>query len=438
MLIAALFAVLVACTPGAATLPATDTPLPATPSAPPATTPAPTPAPSSTATATATAKPQPPPDLDALIATVIAGLPPTITPATPGDYEPYPGIAGVSVLTLTVPPGSRPLWAVSSYGWPMLEPEMQRHFVAIFTHDTGGWQELGRAELACPDYVEDGSATQVDVEPARIWIEVQGFAGAHSGCYELLSFDGKTMSNELSHFADHPGAGEARDLDGDGADEVVLDDTYSYVFCYACGVRDVSYSVMRWDGAQLAGVELQPLAESAPAAVREPNNRAIALAKAGLWVDALAAIDEARAQDDQDPAVSWNAILIHLVGEARIEHGTNSGYPLLTNVLAGDYGAAVDVMREYTPAEIFDAQTPLVAGTNAEGWQDALVSTLVTSADQALAVRPDLAGAYFLRGWAHFLADPSDPAALADVERAAKLAPDDALLTGSAAYLHGH
>ena len=84
----------------------------------------------------------------------------------------------------------------------------------------------------------------------------------------------------------------------------------------------------------------------------------------------------------------------------------NSGYPLLSNIFYGDYDAAVDLMRPYNAAQIFSAQTPLVIGTTAETWAPELTGAITQSATSALALKPDRAPAYFLRGWASYLADP--------------------------------
>ncbi len=119
------------------------------------------------------------------------------------------------------------------------------------------------------------------------------------------------------------------------------------------------------------------------------------------------------------------------------KHAKNSGYPLLSNVFYGDYAAAVDLMRPYPPAQIFTSTTPLVVGTVAEGWLPQLTQPITTSATSALQARPDLAAAYFLRGWAEYLADPVNllPQAKSDVTKAASLAPNDALYKQSAAFL---
>ncbi|MCL5264107.1 MAG: hypothetical protein M1343_02730 [Chloroflexi bacterium] len=53
----------------------------------------------------------------------------------------------------------------------------------------------------------------------------------------------------------------------------------------------------------------------------------------------------------------------------------------------------------------------------------------------AIQAQPDLAGAYFLRGWAINLQSPGNPAALADIERAARLDPKEPLFSQSVAFL---
>src|SRR5207244_4359732 len=92
---------------------------------------------------------------------------------------------------------------------------------------------------------------QVELDPKNIWLEAQGGAGAHSGCYDLLRFDGKQLHSEISSCSSSPGDSRLEDLNGDGTPEVVLDATDYYVFCYACGVRKINYTVMRWDGQQM-------------------------------------------------------------------------------------------------------------------------------------------------------------------------------------------
>jgi len=398
----------------------------AAPSAAPTWTPRPiaTPAPTELPIATYTAE---------LSATVTAGLPPTATPQ-PGEGGFAPGISGVGVLPLREAGRSDSLWAVFSVGMHAFDPP-QYHFVAIYTRDGAGWRELDRVELEQDDYLDEGGVTQVQLDPRSIWLEVQGGAGAHAGCYDLLRFDGQKLHDELSGCSASPGAGYLQDLNGDGTPEVVLDATDHYVFCYACGVRLVNYQVQRWDGQKMVEVKLQLLPESAPAELRALTHQAVELAQAGFWKDAQATISQTLALGARDPDAAWDAGLIRLVAEARAEQAGSGAYPLLDHLFYGDYAAALNVMRPYKPAELFDPTTRLVKGTTAEGWEQQVTDSITTTTGLALQLKPDLAAAYFLRGWAVHLISPASPAALADIRRAAELEPNEKLFTESLAYL---
>lgn len=161
---------------------------------------------------------------------------------------------------------------------------------------------------------------------------------------------------------------------------------------------------------------------------------------AGLWKDALSAITQAQERVSQYPeadvqTLTWDYALIKLHAEALAQALTDSPYPLLANVFYGDDAAAVELMRAYSPDQLFTPQTPLIVGTVAEQWVSEVSSRITEATTAALAVKPDLAAAYFLRGWAAYLADPTSPQARADVRRAAELAPGDTLFVSSAAYL---
>jgi hypothetical protein len=178
---------------------------------------------------------------------------------------------------------------------------------------------------------------------------------------------------------------------------------------------------------------------------RELTNEAVALAEAGLWKDAAEVIGAAKqaAKNIQPPftndTVDWDYGLLKLHADAMAGGIASSGYPLLSNVSYGDYAAAVDLMRPYSAAQIFSAQTPLVVGTTAETWVAELTGAITQSATSALALKPDLAPAYFLRGWASYLADPVanlDQASI-EVEKASALVPSDALYRDAAALLAG-
>ncbi len=360
-----------------------------------------------------------------------------------------------AVLPLHTPAGSPPLWALYSTGMRNYELDpVPSHFLAIITRNDSGWQELARIDLDAPpagdadlveplpDYIDPAGVQQVAIEPSRVWLTVDGGAGAHSGTFQALSFDGAALKLELAGSAASPGAGYVADVNGDGQNEIVLDATEPYIFCYACGVRHPYFAVYTWLGDALAQVEISDLMMGQRGTPPdEDSSRAVALAQAGLWPDALAAIDEAvgRAGDDDPPTPSgslrWNQALIRLNHDALLAASADSAYALLSQVFYGDYAAAVDLMRPYSATQIFSPTTPLVVGTVAQDWQAELSGYLVSSADAALAVQPELAAAYFVRAWGRYLADPTDPLVAFDAARAAELAPGDAFYAASVAAL---
>jgi len=420
----------------------TVTPLPV---APTNTTEPVTPAIAPTATDAAAPPPTPSPTLstDSLVQMVQSGLP-------QGAFE------GVVALPLAVSAGRPPLWAVYSRGMRNFDLEpLPNHFVAIYTQVDGAWQELARQEFAsedqtlmAPDYMEDGGLAQVQIEPSHVWLALEGGVGAHSGVFDLLDFDGQALHVPVSGFSSSPGVGSIKDVNGDGVPDVVLDATDYYVFCYACGVRNVGFQVFTWDQANGRMLEqrIEPmLMGQSGHPARALTNEAVLLAQAGLWKDAMAAIEQAKqaAANVQPPftndTVDWDYGLIKLNADAAAGAVADSGYPLLSNVFYGDYAAAVDLMRPYSAPQIFSAQTPLVVGTAAETWVPELTGAITRTVESALALKPDLAPAYFLRGWALYLADPAANRAQAQagVERAAALAPGDALFRDAAAYLAG-
>ncbi len=344
------------------------------------------------------------------------------------------GFDGVNIFTVDAPDGS-PLWVAHTYGIGVFQPELIKHFVALYDLMDGAWNEVARIELDCPTYVDEAGVNAVDISEDALWLAVDGGAGAHSGCFDLLHWDGATFSTMVQGFNASPGAGEVTDIDGDGQLEVVLNGTEPYVFCYACGVRLYAAQILRWDGSQLTPVSLTLLPESADPTVRDLNNDAVELASADLYHHALPLIEEALTLAPDDPIVYWNAQEIRLFAQNRLTFAVNGAYPILGFVFYGDYAAAVNEMRPFGPSEIFDLESPLIVGTPAENWVAELSQYLVSFADQAIDAQPDLAEAYFLRAWGRFLTDPTDPAVVDDLEQAANLAPDDLLLQESVDYV---
>lgn len=359
---------------------------------------------------------------------------------------------GLRAFPLAVPAGNPPLWVVHSNGsrFGLLDAKEPSHFVAIYTRDGDEWRELARLDLANsdpdvaePDYLSEQSIREATVEPSRTWLEVHGGVGAHSGTYQLLSFDGGVLRIEVAGFNSFGELGWVADLNDDGTAEAIVDQSDAYVFCFACGVRTVDLRVHRWDADEqrMLAVPLERMSALRGNPAAPSVNRAVRLAEHGLWKDALSQIKIAGniAGEATEPSVrqtlDWNRVVIMLHADAHVRAVTEGPYPLLANVFFGDYGAAVDIMRAFRAGQTFDLQTPLVAGTVAEGPLPALSDRIIESSTMAIEARPGLAAAYFLRGWAHYLSDPEGRQALADVSRAADLAPGEALFAQAEAHL---
>lgn len=357
---------------------------------------------------------------------------------------------GLTVLPLYAPQSERPLWAIHSSGFRNydLDP-VPSHFVAIYTYENGRWQQLAWQNLnggiddliPSPDILVEGTVNQVDIDPADIWLAIDGYIGAHGGAFQLLRFDGASLHVEVTGSSASPGVGYLEDLNKDGMPELILRQHEAYVFCYACGVRYLYFQVFTWDAVnqQMVEVSIQPMLmgqQGHPA--RQPTNRAVELANAGLWADALAQIDEAQriAAETAEPTdtytLEWDAALIHLYYDAWQAELNHTPYPLLSRVFSGDYAGALDIMRAYSHGQIFNAGTPLIVGTVAEGYEEWTAQYILDQTDAAITARPELAAAYYLRAWANFLLNPANPQIQSDLEQAAALAPDEPLFAGTA------
>ncbi|MFQ5400792.1 MAG: hypothetical protein ACE5E7_14500, partial [Anaerolineae bacterium] len=259
----------------------------------------------------------------------------------------------------------------------------------------------------------------------------------HGGTFQLLRFDGAALHIEVAAAAASPGVGSLADLNDDGVPEVIMGLHDYYVFCYACGVRYLDFQVFAWDAANqhMREISLQPLPADYPA--YQPVRRAIELAQADLWPDALAQIEEAQRLADANPAgdetLAWDAAIIRLYHDAWQAEINQAPYPLLTNIFAGEYAPALDIMRGYTHDEIFSVETPLIQGTVAEGFEQWMADYILRGTDAAIAAMPDLAAAYYLRAWAIFLKNPGDPQIQGDLVQAAALDPNELLFAQAAA-----
>lgn len=368
------------------------------------------------------------------------------------------GIQSVAAFQANSPIDGSALWVAYTIGIRNFDP-LQNHALGIYKRVSEGWKQLALFEMAdvpspastntqqdeiqplSPDYLGEGSVFPVTIEPARLWLQVDGGMGAHSGIFALLSFDGTTIKQEASGFSASPGAGSVEDVNGDGMGEVILDNSDYYIFCYACGVRAPDYSILRWDGASMVTVEPQSLPADATADLRTLNERMITQARAGLWKDALNTMAQISAQPlkDTSDTLQWNLAWLRVNGEARRLQAESQGgaYLLLDQVYFGDFSLAVDAMRGYSAESIFNPNSPLIVGTVAEGNQEALSTALLSSVNNAIQLYPDdlaTAPAYFLRAWASYL-QGDRTSAVSDLQQASALAPNDKLFDDSLRFL---
>ena len=330
--------------------------------------------------------------------------------------------------------GKDSLWLAYTTGSRTLNPNFN-HQLAIYRRVNDSWQLVSPyqfltgagSDLGGPDYLGEGGIKQVFIDSQSTWLFLEGGIGAHGGLLYLLRFDGSTLTAIVSNGNGTPGAGRIEDITEDGQPEILLDTSDAYVFAYAAGVRYVDYEVLRWNGTAVETMTLQTINDpTISSSIQESNNQAINYAKVDLWQDA----QESMAAIIDDPAlptaIKENKQLINfLVKEREDETLAYNPYPLLGKFFAGDYIGTVEMMRAYTPQEVFNTPSVLVAGTVAEGSEQSMGERLVNMTTAALSVKPNSAEAYYLRAWGKFLIDSADPTIVEDLKVAAEQAPND-------------
>jgi hypothetical protein len=357
----------------------------------------------------------------------------------------------VAIQPLQVDAAMPPVWVVSTTNAILGKPELGGHFVALFSQHASGWQQIDRIDLSEQNM---GDVAQVVVEPTHTWLEVNTFSGLESVCYRLVMFTGQRLKQAVYHCAGQRSAApvaQRSDLNDDGIPEIILNQS-SCVRAgpHRCDIQLSSFEVLQWDDAQMVPVTFRLLPNTLPDKLRSLNERAIAASRGGLWKEAQLAIDQALALQPQASEIGWNARLIHLLADARAALRPHSSreqpFEYLAYSLAyGDYDAIIEQMRSLSPTEVFSPTSPLLlynADTITMKWPDEFDPTMAewvrTTASEAIQTQPDLASAYFLRGWATYLTHKHDPQLLADITHAAQLAPTEPLFTKSLLYLQRH
>ncbi|MFC2025819.1 hypothetical protein ACFLUC_01340 [Chloroflexota bacterium] len=360
-------------------------------------------------------------------------LPPTLTPSG-SELHNYTGISSVRVIPLKNADGDAEYYAVYSTGSRRVSP-LQNHFVAIYSYTGNLWTQVSRVDISGVDLVRVGALKQVQLEPNNFWMQYKSRTGVHASCYHILQFNGVHLRNMVTDCSSSPNAGELRDLNGDEDLEIVINRSNDYVFCYECGLKIWSFGVWRCVGTHIVEVDLKILPQNASESIRELNNAAVKLAEAELWKDAQNLILQAIKIAPDNQAVKWNAVKINLIANARNAALEDSPYPILSQVFYGDYDAAVDIMREYSPEEIFNEDSPLLVDTIAEQYRKSLYNHVVSFSSNALKGDPDLASAYFLRGWVKYINGSNYSDVMEDLSKAADLVPADKFFVESVLYI---
>ncbi|MCK9495529.1 MAG: hypothetical protein M0R75_08535 [Dehalococcoidia bacterium] len=392
--------------------------------------------PSATATGTAEATEEPTATTEvdplaqlrpALLSSLTIGLDPGSVGAALDEIE---------VVALELPTEDRDLWVAVTSGSGIYDlPEPREHVLGVYERVGASWVELANVTLSSgPTYAElELLAAQY---AGASWIAVNGQTGAHSGTFELLRFDGVALTSAIWWFSSTPAAATIEDLDGVEPPEVVLNATDPYVYCYACGVRAWQEVIYRWVDGQLAEVPLGPVTNDSQV-VRDTTEVAAIYAQADLWQDALDAASEALALAPDNEDVWWLHQLIERVASDRLGDAGSDPQPFVTNVLAGEYEDAVDLMRPYLPEVALAADGPLIAATVAEGETTGATATWVLDyTERALKVEPDRAAAHAARAFGLLLDNPEDwSGALAEMETALRLEPQDDFYREAVEYL---
>lgn len=428
-----------------AAAPAPDTPAPAPATPPPTATPttvATAPAETATAAPEATRALDEDMDEDALAAELAERLLASIR----DEF----GEAAEALTAQAFPVGERDekgaLWAVVSNGAQPVHVDDEGnvinffHFVALYRRNSDAtWsEELDALTLeTAPQRVD---VEVLDTGPRRArgsapLIVMRGGTGAHSGTLDVVLVEGERLRTAVSHISARPGAGDIADLDGDGVVEFILNSSNPYVFCYACGVEEKGELVYRWNGVEYAAVGIEA-PQDLDGDLAEAAEQVARLAGANLWRDAAALAVETSRRAPEHEGLRWLSIAVDRIAAARLAYAGSAGQPLLTHVLAGEYGAAFALMEALSPEEAFALDGPLVSGTAAERDLPSMVAYLLFYADEALKVRGDDAAIHAVRALGQVLASPDElNRARSSVGRALRLAPDNRFLQEAEAYL---
>lgn len=268
----------------------------------------------------------------------------------------------------------------------------------------------------------------------EVYFVISGQAGKHADMVEIYEFDGKGL---LRITVVHQGIGAIEeqvatiiDLENDGVDEILLTQSYPYVFFRGDEVKRIRKSLLYWNHdsflnyGRFLKVSPSMRIEEIPDALHSDAERVQELVGADLWLDAASLSRDVAARAPDNQQLRRQSFVIGEVAAARLAHAGQSGQPLLTTVFAGEYAQAFELMRVHPPAELFSWGSPLVVGTAAQASHWALAPLLLDHTERALAVRPKDPHIYAVRSLALAFSSPEDLAAARQaVDAALELAP---------------
>lgn len=332
-------------------------------------------------------------------------------------------------------PGQEIWFAVSSGLGVTARLGEPSHAAGIFVRRLDdGWTQVTLYTLQSTPVETDPHLVRVGPSGEIAWIAIFGEIQDAATTFELLRFDGVEFTSALWWFSRGGQAAQLIDLDGDGTREIVLDAADRSVLCPVCAVVEHDQVIYRWAGERLVLVEMAPLDGNGDLA--DLVGEAVAQARAGLWRRAAATFDDAVIAGADHPDVAWMRLLTHRIAEARLAHAGASAQPLLTHVLAGEYEAAVDLMRRLEPQQAFDPEGPLMDGTHALLAPERTAELLLAYTERALNYDDEIHAAHAVRALA-LLMDNADRIgeARAHLQAAVALEPDDTFYAAALQWL---
>ena len=311
----------------------------------------------------------------------------------------------------------------------------QDRLLQVFARlENDAWSSpLGEMERFSPVCSSAGLPIKTRPNHDDVYFMVSGQAGEYAAMVEIYKFDGWLESISMVHRG--IGAIEAKvatiiDLENDGVDEILLTQSYPYVFYRGDGVKRIRKSLLYWKRDRFLNrdrfLEVSPSMriEEIPDALHADAERVQKLVGADLWRDAASLARDVAARAPDDPRLRRQSFVIGEVAAARLAHAAQSGQPLLTTVFAGEYAQAFELMRAHPPAELFSWESPLVVGTAAQAKHWALAPHLLDHTERALATRPKDPHIYAVRSLALAFSSPENLApARQAVDAALELAP---------------